>query len=168
MRTTEALELVRQLMTCYPQTPMGQDNIQAYANHLVDLDAEVAAVAIKRCIASCRFLPSIAEIREQAAACLDDAPDAEAAWGIVCAEIRRVGHNGRPAFPHARILDAVQAIGGWYDVCTSDSATADRAHFVKAYAAATKRSREAVTLAGVPALAEARVQMLTAGQEVQA
>jgi len=168
MRLTEALELVRQLMTCYPATPMGQENIQAYASHLADLDAEVAAVAIRRCIASCRFLPSIAEIREQAAACLDDAPDAEQAWGIVCAEVRRVGYNGRPAFPHARILDAVQAIGGWYDICSSDNAAADRSHFVKAYAAATKRSREAITLAGVPSLAEVRVQMLPAGLEVQA
>lgn len=168
MRTTEALELVRQLMTCYPSATLGQDNIQAYARHLLDLDAEVAAVAVKRCIATCRFFPSIAEIREQAAACMDGAPDAEEAWGIVCAEVRRVGYNGKPVFPHARILDAVQAIGGWYDVCSSDNAAADRSHFVKAYQMATTRSRQAVTLAGVPALGEARVQMLAAGQEVQA
>ena len=168
MTPSEAMTLVRQMMAAYPAAPMGPDNIQAYASHLADLDVEVAAVAIRRCIASCRFLPSIAEIREQAATCLDDAPDAEQAWGIVCAEIRRVGHNGRPAFPHARILDAVQAIGGWYDVCSSDNAAADRSHFVKAYAAATKRSREAITLAGVPSLAEVRVQMLPAAQEVQA
>ena len=168
MKPTEALELVRQLMACYPQAPMGQESVQAYARHLADLDPEVCDVAIKRCIATSRFLPSIAEIREQAAACLDNAPDAEEAWGIVMGEIRRKGYNGTPVFPHSRIADAVKAIGGWYEVCTSENATADRSHFVKAYSAATKRSREALTLAGVPALAEVKLQALTEGRAVQA
>ena len=164
MKPTDALELVRQLLACYPQAPMGPDNVQAYAKHLLDLDVEVCSVAIQRCIATSRFLPSIAEIREQAAACLDNAPDAEEAWGIVMGEVRRKGYNGKPLFPHSRIGDAVKAIGGWYEVCTSENSTADRAHFVKAYTAATKRSREALTLAGVPALAEAKVQMLASGE----
>jgi hypothetical protein len=142
---------------------MSPDSVQAYAKHLADLDADVAEVAVERCVATCKFLPSIAELREQAAVCLDNAPGAEEAWGIVCAEIRRVGYNGRPLFPHLRILEAVNAAGGWYDICASQNAAADRAHFVKAYQALTKASREALTLAGVPALAEARIAMLEAG-----
>lgn len=149
---SELLALMADIVDAYPQTPMSPANIQAYVRHLADLDPEVLRRAVARAISTCRFLPTIAEIRQAAAELVDVAPDAHEAWGMAMAEVQRVGRTGRPSFQHARIHAAVQAIGGWVYLCESDAYSADRAAFVKAYEAQTRRALHAVTLAGVPEL----------------
>ena len=46
-------------------------------------------------------------------------PSPEMLWGTVQAEIDRVHYSGVPELP-ALILEAVEAVGGWYTVCKAD------------------------------------------------
>lgn len=46
-------------------------------------------------------------------------PSPETLWGTVQAEIDRVHYSGTPELP-AQILTAIQAVGGWYNVCHAD------------------------------------------------
>lgn len=46
-------------------------------------------------------------------------PSPETLWGTVQAEIDRVHYSGVPELP-AQILSAIQAVGGWYNVCHAD------------------------------------------------
>ena len=165
---SEALALVQELMACYPQATISPANVQAYARHLGDLPHELLAAAVQRAVATSRFFPSIAELRSAAAALVDDAPQADEAWAIVMREVSRIGRTGKPDLQHDRIRNAVQAIGGWYELCQSEMMQADRAAFFRAYDAATKRATERVTLAAVPALPEASRLMLASGSEVTA
>jgi len=150
-------------MACYPQTTINPANVQAYARHLADLPLELLEAAVKRTVATAKWFPSIAEIRASAAAILDSAPDATEAWAIVMREVNRVGRTGKPDLQHERVKNAVQAIGGWYELCQSEMMQADRAAFFRAYDASTKREAERVTLAAVPSLPESTYLLLEAG-----
>lgn len=165
---SDVLTLVQEVMACYPAQPFSPANVQAYCRHLADLPVPVLQAAVQRVIATSRFFPTIAEIRDAAAKLVDTAPDADQAWAIVTRQVQLVGRTGKPDLQHERVYQAVQAIGGWHDLCASETAAADRVAFAKAYEAATRRATEAVTLAAVPALPDVQRLMLEAGEAVRA
>lgn len=74
-------------------------------------------------------------------------PAAEDPWGEVTGELARVGHVGSPRFSHPEIGQAVDAIGGWAQLCRSTSIGYDRAAFGKAYDRILARSRRERLLA---------------------
>jgi len=74
-----------------------------------------------------------------------------------------VGRTGKPDLQHERVYAAVQGIGGWYELCSSENSGADRAAFMKAYEAGTKRAQDAVILAAVPELAAPELLALASG-----
>jgi hypothetical protein len=47
----------------FPGREIGPDGIQTYLEMLYDLDDKVLIEAAKKCLTSCRFFPTIAEIR---------------------------------------------------------------------------------------------------------
>lgn len=96
----------------------------------------------------------------QAAASGDGPPGVDEAWSEVQSEIARVGWTGaldpsrKPMFSHSAISAAVEAMG-WQTLCESDTAMADRAHFLKLYGSVIERAnRDALTPASVRALGE--------------
>lgn len=145
MTPAEAMALVALLKAAYPRQPLEATTLKLYAEHLSEFDAPVGRVAVERVIATSRFFPTIAELREQIAAMqCDEKPEPEMAWAEVLDELRRVGHSRAPRFSCDEIHDAVRAIGGWMYLCLQPTNHADRARFVDAYRAARSRSvREA-------------------------
>lgn len=67
-------------------------------------------------------------------------PGADEALSEVYRTIREVGRYRHPIWSHPAIAAAVDACGGWQEVCNSENPEALRAHFKQLYAVATGRS----------------------------
>ena len=133
--------MIGALATMYPREEVSTENCKAYANKLCDIPVSVLMVVLDQCSAELKFFPSVAEIREKSRMLTSpsDALSAGEAWGVVVKRMKRYGiyppYPPRPIPPieHPYIEEAVIAIGGWYDLATSENQIADRAHFMKIY-----------------------------------
>lgn len=111
------------------------------------------------------FYPSIATIRK--AALLDpDRITAEQGWDLLCERIRRVGFNGGSGDLDPEIRAAMNACGGWGDLCRSERPDSDRFHFVKAFNAARERSDRKHLLNGDRAPQEMPAQLMEGMKQI--
>lgn len=78
MKPSEAAELVMMLLGAYPTAKSTAATGHVFESMLADLDVRTAREAVKRLIATSKFMPSVAEIREECAA-IDRAKAAAAA-----------------------------------------------------------------------------------------
>ena len=129
------------MASLYPAVQMAPASIKGYARMLQDIPLETLTVAIDQLCSESKYLPSVAEIREKVRVLTapKDVLSPGEAWGVVLKRMKQYGiyepYPPRPIPPieHPFIAEAVAAIGGWYDLCTSDNVVADRAHFMKIY-----------------------------------
>jgi hypothetical protein len=153
----EAAKLVAVLIAAYPSAKLGPDTAGIYERMLVDIDYAEANAAVERLLATSKWPPTIAEIREAALALNagEIKPGGEA-WGRVLRAICRHGRNRTPGV-HFDLdgdtvaLDVVRALN-WRELCDSDNPSADRARFIELYdqLAATARRRQLSE--GLPAM----------------
>ena len=112
---------------------------------LSDTDDETAMIALKRLIATCKFPPTIAEMRESVSAVKYPAfMDASEAWGEVNFAIREYGYN-RQDKAFSLMCEPVRLTVqhmGWRELCLSENDMADRAHFIKLYDAVINGIKE--------------------------
>lgn len=149
MRAVEASKFVAMLIAAYPNSQVNEATSRLYESMLADQDADATGKAIARLIGSCRFLPTIAEIRSTIAD-LQFGPvrPGGEAWGDVIQAIRRVGHMGTPKFADPIVADIVRG-WGWRQLCCEGDDVADRSQFVRLYdALATQRRTDVAT--GIP------------------
>lgn len=113
---------------------------------LEDIPFAVAEKALVKVMATSKWFPTVAEIREAA---LEIAgigiPDPATAWAEVMAEVRRIGTYGVPEFSCPEIKAAVSVIG-WRDICLSENIGIERAHFMNAYKAYEEQAKERAQL----------------------
>jgi len=96
--------------------PVSEVRVEAYFDALRDLSIETVRQAVRQAIGSCRFFPRPVELRDLVLGTAAD--NADAAWGEVLREIRRVGYVGTPTFSDARVDRAVKETwGGWSRLC---------------------------------------------------
>jgi hypothetical protein len=137
---------------------------------LADLDYAVANAAAERLIATSKWIPTIAEIRE---ACLaitagPKVPGGEA-WGAVMRAIGRFGAYRTPGVEfnlEDPIAQRCVLSLGWRELCLSENAIADRARFIELYDQLATTTRVAALSEGLPAqrrLAAANQHAVTAG-----
>ena len=148
MTKAEAAKLVAVLIAAYPSAKLGPDTAGIYERMLADLDYPSANAAVERLLATSKWPPTVAEIREASLALHagEIKPGGEA-WGLVLRAIGRYGRNRTPGVefdlgdPVA--LDVVRALN-WRELCDSDNPSADRARFIELYdqLAATARRRQ--------------------------
>jgi hypothetical protein len=139
----EAQKIVTMLVTAFPTTlarlseEQQRDTMRVYREMIKDVDAQLAGQAIRGLIATSRFLPTIAEIRE---ACMiakygRRRPGGDA-WGDVVKALKRYGYTRTPGrdftFDDQLVARAVGALG-WAELCRSENAVADRARFIELY-----------------------------------
>ena len=133
-----------------------------WAEELEDLDYRQVVAAIKLHAAQPdSWPPSPTALRAQLLATIDPdlPPPADAALAEVQAKIRSVGSGGpnwtltdrttpegSPYWSHPAVGAAVDAMGGWLEVCGHDNPEAFRAHFLRIYDAATRRERAMASL----------------------
>lgn len=153
MKPSEAMKLVATLQGAFPAAAMTEATCRVYERFLLDLDPIVADAAIVRLISTCKFLPTIAEIRGMANdVARGPMRSAEEAWGDVVAAIRRFGSYRAPTFDDPLVAYAVKQLG-WRNLCLEGSNdSADRARFCELYErAAARQKQDEVTGRALPA-----------------
>lgn len=112
---------------------------------LKDIDYAVCETAVRQLIATVKFHPTIAEIREKAAMLKTDTiRDWSEAWGSVVYAIRRYGmYREQEAVEGLDSLTAkcVRYLG-YQNLCLSESPETDRANFRMMYQNLAKREQE--------------------------
>ena len=122
---------------------------------LRDVDGELLRAATLQHVATSKWFPTVAELREAATDIMSPSHRTTAmeAWGEVARQIRSVGSYGRPEFSSSLIRRLVDDMG-WLNLCMSEMPGADRARFIEGYKALVSRDRrEAMEL---PQVIEAR------------
>ena len=149
-------KLVAVLIAAYPAGKFTAETVGVYERMLVDLDYEAANAAIARLLATSKFLPTIAEIREAAlTAHTGEIRAGGEAWGEV---IKAVGKHGRNRTPGVdfQLADPVTAECvaslGWRELCDSENQPADRARFIELYDQLAARHRRSQLSESLPAM----------------
>lgn len=113
-----------------------------------DIPEPVLLKSIEALIKESRFLPSVAEIRERAAALYKAAqgaepPDAGRGWGEVVREISRTGYYGKPQIRDPVAAEVVRRMG-WKEICSAPAGETGvlRGQFLKMYAALQESRQE--------------------------
>jgi hypothetical protein len=95
--------------------PISDVKVEAYFSVLGEFDIERVSGAFRAALRQFKFFPRPADLCELIAGRADDAADA--AWGAILGEIRRVGYIGTPNL-EARTLRAINELwGGWRRLC---------------------------------------------------
>ncbi len=120
---------------------------------LGDLPLRALEAAVLMHVSTNRWFPTIAELREAALSVREGGiPTAVEAWAEVMKAFEFVGYYGIPQWSHPAITKTVDAMG-WQNLCLSENAMADRAHFMRLYETYAKRLRdEGVMLPDVKAI----------------
>lgn len=156
MTEVDAQQIVMILTAAFPRefsaldAEQQRDTRRVYRLMLGDLDADRAEAAVKRLVATARFMPTVAEIRAAVGVVAHGVKRSSAeAWGDVHAAMRKYGSHRSPGvdfnFDDPIVVRIVRAFG-WYDLCASENTIADRARFIDAYEKmeSTERTEAAV------------------------
>lgn len=128
-------KILRQLFSAYANAQVTVETIAVYDRLLSDIPPGDLQTVVDQCIAECKFLPTVAEIRERYHALTRTLGRLTAtdAWGMVKREIRRVGSWGSPTFDDPTVAKVVRNMG-WMELCMSESPEGvDRAQFERMY-----------------------------------
>lgn len=133
MTVLEALDRASKM---FPNAKVTGEQLDIYAEELADLPDHYVVQAILECARTQTFFPSLSEIRNRVTQIAGESVlvDAEAAWGEVLREIRRVGAEGKRTawidgksvtiaerqFSSPMIERAVEAVG-WKDICLTET-----------------------------------------------
>lgn len=125
---------------------------------LGDLPYEIAEAALIKVLATAKYFPTVAEIREAAASiALPSLLSPADAWNVLTAAINRYGFYRRQealASLPPEVRKAVECLG-WESVCHSEEPEIVRAQFMRVYETYLNRAKEEVTVPPeVRALAE--------------
>lgn len=131
--------ILKQLFAAFPNTQISEGTVAVYLRLLSDIPPEALQVAVDQAIATCRFLPTVAELRDTL---LGLSTIGQLSWGEawenVQSEMRRVGSYGVPHFSSDLTASVVRSMG-WKTLCASENPQTDRAQFRDMYTALAAR-----------------------------
>jgi hypothetical protein len=122
MTRADAIKLVGLVVTAYPNSDKFSDGmtidntVNLWAEFFTDDDVAIVAMALKKHIATCKFPPSIAEIKEiMLGICVPDIIAPDEAWAVVALHIDTSSEfesltDPAKIFPVA-IANAINAVG---------------------------------------------------------
>ena len=131
--------ILKQLFAAFPNTQISEGTVAVYMRLLADIPPESLQVAVDQAIATCRFLPTVAELRDtlHGLSAIGQLSWGEA-WEDVQKEMRRIGSYGVPQFS-SELTGAVVRSMGWKTLCASENQQTDRAQFRDMYNALAAR-----------------------------
>lgn len=141
-------EILSLLREAYPSAPeVTPARAQLYLLTLADIPAGLLKSAVVHHIATNRFFPAVAELREAAFSLCEMAEerdDGYTAWGKLQAALHQgYGYYRAPRFANPLIQRALDSMGGWQMFCLSEeNDRAWRARFIQAYETYLQRERE--------------------------
>jgi hypothetical protein len=121
---------------------------EVFARLIEDLDYEPTMAAALTWLKTQPMRPAISDLRAavraelEAVGAIPADPDPDQAWGIVTRAFSSVGRYRPFPFDNPLVKRVVDRIG-WETLCNSDNPEADRAHFLRMYAAELDRDRDA-------------------------
>lgn len=120
MTREESLAVATMLVEAYPRE-VRPETLKAYAMHLVDLDRVAAIAAVKRLVATSKWLPSIAEIRAAVVASDTRFLTSPEAWKRAERCMAQRGtYNPMPRDNGDPVFRALELCGRWEDVCQEE------------------------------------------------
>ena len=150
MTRTEFSKLMA-FVTAAVDKPVARPTIDAYFEMLQDLPYDLAAVAVKKIIATDEYptLPTIGKIRQAAAEIsrghILSAPEA---WGMVLKAVHEYGYyregEALASLP-GQVAEVVRWMG-WQTICMSEKISVDRGQFLRMYETHQKREQEQALL----------------------
>lgn len=131
--------ILKQLFAAYPNTQVTAETVAVYLRLLGDIAPSDLQVIVDQAVATCRFLPTVSELRDSlhALETMGELSWGEA-WEDVQKEIRRIGSYGVPVFK-TELTAAVVRSMGWKVLCASENPQTDRAQFRDIYNAMQSR-----------------------------
>ena len=132
--------VLRQLFSAYPNVEASKQTLAMYFRLLQDIPADELQTIVDQAVATCKFLPTIAELRDMRHS-LNNVTRLTwtDSWDLVQKEIRRIGSYGKPVFSDALTAQVVASMG-WRYLCMSEQPQIDRAQFRDMYNALLQRS----------------------------
>lgn len=122
-----------------------EGKINIWTMMFADVDKESMNIAIQKIIATNKYFPTIAEVREVLAEINTiRVIDSGEAWGEVISAIRNYGWNNECKALESMSENTRNVVKrmGWQDLCRSENIMTDRAHFLKMYETEEKRQKE--------------------------
>ncbi len=156
MNGTAAAQLVGILMAAYPSNKATAQTSVVYESMLRDLDYKAAGAAVERLIATAKWMPTVAEIREATLAIMtgEQKPGGEA-WGAVLKAMKAEGAYRAPGvdfvFSDPVTAECVDALD-WRALCGSENQVADRARFIELYDRLAVHARQRQLSESLPAM----------------
>lgn len=139
------------LKTYYPKEGLlpNEQALELWYKQLQDIDYKVAEAALNKWVATNKWSPTIADIREQAAAIsTGDIPDWGDGWEQVLRAIRLYG-----SYEPQKALDSMDGLTrkcverlGFRNICMSENISADRANFRMMYETLAERQKKEMQL----------------------
>lgn len=133
MSTEETHEALMFMFAAYPNTEWSTATQAVYVKYLADIPVEDLRAVIGQAIATCKFPPTVAEIRDtwHGLHHVGRLTYGEA-WALVQKEIRRIGSYGKPRFDDETTAKVVAQMG-WLNLCMSEEPGNDLARFRDLY-----------------------------------
>lgn len=147
MTKEEFAVLVSAMRTYYGKENLLPNNqsMQLWYAQLQDIPYKVAEAALNKWVATNRWSPTIADLRELAAdVAVGEAPDWGDAWHNVMRAVSRYGYNRQAEamkFLDDVTREAVRRVG-WYDICMSENVGVERANFRDIYNTLQERKQK--------------------------
>jgi hypothetical protein len=136
------------LILAYPSAKITPDSICVYAIALSELSPTELQAAVLKCMRTCKFFPSIAEIMEAANDMVEVASGTKAkspdeAWNEVIKQMNEAFIYKKPVFSTPEIEKAALSMG-WIGLCETptDQLGTARAQFLRLYESVCKRKNE--------------------------
>jgi len=131
--------VLKELFAAFPNTQASNGTIAVYMRLLKDIPVEDLQTIVDQAIATCKFMPTVAELRDihHGLRHIDRLSWTEG-WDTVQSEMRRIGSYGVPKFDDDLTARVVHAMG-WKTLCASENAAIDRAQFRDMYTALAAR-----------------------------
>ena len=156
------------LKTYYPKEQLlpNQQAMELWYRELQDIPYQVAETALRKWVATNKWSPSIAEIREAVTGISKERiPDWSEAWETVLMAVRTYGYY-QPVEAMAsldeRTRTCVRRIG-FRNICMSENISVERANFRKIYEAAAERDATEMAL---PAPLKQKIAELFASEQL--
>ena len=147
MTYKEFAKMAAAMRAYYPREKILPDDASRdlWYKHLEDIPYETAVVALNKWVATNKWPPTIADLREAALDVSTDAiPDWSEAWETVLSAIRRFG-----PYRQEEAMDSLDDMTrtvvrrlGFMTLCSSENIAADRANFRTIYQVVAERKRK--------------------------
>lgn len=149
MAPSEVAKLLAVIAAAYPGFEVDDIRLRVWTQMLSDLDYSVANIAVNRHIATSRFAPTIAEIREQAviASGLEELTAAEA-WGELMHAVRLYGYYHELEGMASLSLETRRVVAQitWREINMCENLDVLRGQFLRMYQAVHDRVKRETQL----------------------